>query len=65
MLQLKEAVESGDSVTALTIVNEALDVFRQSELQRCKTLAYARFRAGKCSYETYRELWELADGFQR
>lgn len=65
LLQLRDHLIGGDAVTALEIVDECLDVARQSELQRCKNIVYARFRAGQCTYEEYRELWDYADGFQR
>lgn len=65
LLQLRELLEKGDSVTALTIVGECLDTFRQEELRRCKRIAYETFKAGKRSYESYRTLVDYADGFLR
>lgn len=63
--KLREAVETGDRVTALEILDQCLDIFRQSELQRCKNLVYQAFREGRLTYEQYRARWEQADEAQR
>lgn len=63
--EIAHLLDDGDSPAAREVVREALDDFRQAELQRCKDEAYRRFRKGKISYEGYRELWEYADSFMR
>lgn len=65
LCELERLLLEGDGVAALAVVRECLDSARQLELQRCKAEAYRRFRAGRCDYKTYRELWEYADSFQR
>lgn len=62
--KLREAVDRGDRVTALEIIDQCLHPFRQSDLQRCKNLVYAAFRDGRLTYEQYRERWEQADDAQ-
>ena len=65
LLQLEELLGRGDSVAALEVVRECLDVGRQAELQRCKNLVYLAFRQGRLTYEEYRKRWEYTDGFLR
>ena len=63
--ELDQLIQAGDAAAAREVIREALDDFRQSELQRCKDAAYQKFRAGEFSYRQYRDIWEYADGFQR
>lgn len=65
LVQLRELLKAGDSVTAAKIVDQCLDTFRQDELRRCKRIAYETFKAGKRSYEEYRRLADYADSFLR
>lgn len=65
LLQLRDLVEKGETVTALKILRECLDVARTEELRRCKKVAYEGYKDGRWSYEEYRRLYEYADGFLR
>lgn len=63
--ELKRLLENGDSVTALSVINEALDQERQAKLKECKRLAYAGYRQGRWNRETYKTLFNYADSFLR
>lgn len=65
LVQLEELVKKGETVTALEILRECLDVARTDELRRCKKIAYEGYKDGRWSYKEYRSLYEYADGFLR
>lgn len=62
---IRRLLEEGNASAALDVCREALDDFRQQQLRWCKDEVYHRYKAGKLSWEAYRELWEYADQFLR